>query len=65
MTDQPEKLTEKDLERLAKEYGNPLPDHIKQNVLKEIRKTREADLEDHLKSLESGEKDSPDFDPNK
>ncbi len=64
MTTDPDKLTESELEALAREFGKPVPEKLKQGVLDEIQRKKEkgraSDLEKHLDEMES-DKESPDL----
>ena len=54
-------LNERDLELIAREYGKPLPEKLKQNVLEKIQqKRRESDLEQHFNELEK-DRESPEL----
>ncbi|MCB1130719.1 MAG: hypothetical protein KDN05_06280 [Verrucomicrobiae bacterium] len=60
----PRHTTEKDLEQLAKDFGKPMPEHLKERILKEVRrKDREKELTDHFEQQAPDTSDSPEMDP--
>lgn len=57
-------ITEKDLERLAKDFGKAMPEHLKERVLKQVRQLdRETDIEKLLDEISHESNDTPEISP--
>lgn len=58
----PTEINDTDLETLAREFGKPVPKHLKQDVLDEIaRKRAKQREEDLLRDFETDSDESPEL----